>query len=529
MNYKSSQTSAVLQEPCSCDEIPFTDHYQLLKTIGHGGFGQVKLARHLLTGAEVAVKILPKEGQVFPVLSEPDIMMTLSHPHVIQLFQVIETGQNAYLVMEYASGGQLSHHIQAGGMQEEEARRLFRQIARAVDYCHKKGVVHRDLKVENIMLDARGNIKLIDFGLNARFIVGLKLNRFWGTLAYLAPEIALRQEYEGPPVDIWSLGVILYFMLTGKCPFMGNHHKHLLKLIVRGRYQIPHHVPTYAQNLICKLLTVNPKQRPTVQQILQHPWLRQSEYLPYHYHDPLPKHPDPAIIAILFDMGCDPYNTWVSVANRKFDDAMATYLILQHQISQGASYNFQLKAVHVRPRPSPHLLDPSSFPGLPKRSISEPALYNLLLPSENQLPEEAKQLGLRGIRRSSLPAINLCFLPTWTPTPAIASQHDSGSHLPSPLSILSRWTAATDSSSSFQDISTGQPHDNRRGRKTVAGRITTCFQWLCCCMPCVSKNVAPMERGQKSNRCRNRVAPGGWTAETDQTNGQPEDSVLSGS
>uniref|UniRef100_A0A8D2BAA7 non-specific serine/threonine protein kinase n=1 Tax=Sciurus vulgaris TaxID=55149 RepID=A0A8D2BAA7_SCIVU len=474
------------------------NHYHLLQTIGHGGFGQVKLARHLLTGAEVAVKILPKERQVFPVLSEPDILMTLSHPHVIQLFQVIETVQNVYIVMEYAGGGELSHHIQAGGMQEEEARRLFRQIARAVGYCHKNGVVHRDLKVENIMLDARGNIKLIDFGLSTKFISGLKLNRFWGTLTYLAPEIALQQEYEGPPVDVWSLGVILYFMLTGKCPFMGITAKHLLKLIVRGRYQIPHHVPMHAQNLICKILTVNPKQRPSVEQILQHPWLSQREHSPHHYQEPLPKQPDPAIMTILFDMGCDLYNTWVSLVNRKFDDAMATYLILQHQIRKGAGCMLQLKPVPARPRPSPPLLDPSNFPGLPKRSISEPALYNLPLPSQHQLlqlPEEDKQSGQRGIRRSSLPAINLSFLPTWTPTRATASQQDSVSHSSKPLSILSRWAEAADSSSSFQDTSTGQVHDNRRHQKRVARRITTCFQWLCCCMLCVSKDVAPVAGG----------------------------------
>ncbi|MBZ3889912.1 Sperm motility kinase 2B [Sciurus carolinensis] len=486
----------------------FTDHYELLRAIGHGGFGQVNLACHRLTGVKVAVKVLPKEGQNFPVLSEPDMMMTMNHPNVIQLFQVIETLKNIYIVMEHAGGGQLFHHVPAGGMQEEEARRLFKQLACAIGYCHEKGIMHQDLKPENIMVDAKGNIKLIDFGLSTKFMAERKLNRFWDTLAYLAPKIILQKEYKGSTVDVWNLGVILYFMLTGRHPFLQSTSRQLLKQIVPRRYHIPHHVPTQARRLIHKILNFNPKRRPTVDQILQHPWLRQSEYSPHHYREALPRHPDPEIMTLLFDMGCDPYKTWVSVATRKFDDAMATYLILQNQKSHGEGCMFQGKPVPPNVGLHPCPMDLSNVPVLPKRSASEPALCTFPFSCEHQLPEEVKEPGQKSIRRASLPAISLRFLPARTPTPRIVSQPDHVFHMLHPQKILCRRVAAAESSHSFQDTSRGQPHDNRKCWKGVTRRIAICFQQICCCMPCVSKKVAPVEEGgQKYTRFRDRAAP----------------------
>uniref|UniRef100_A0A8D2DAD6 non-specific serine/threonine protein kinase n=1 Tax=Sciurus vulgaris TaxID=55149 RepID=A0A8D2DAD6_SCIVU len=277
MYSKSSQTSVVLQGPSSCDETAFMDRYEVLRAIGCGGSSQVKLARHLLTGVEVAVKVLSKKKQDLSRYSEVNVMMGLEHPNVIQLFQVIETGQHIYIVMEHVGGGQLLDHIQSGGMREEEARRLFRQIVYAVGHCHKKDIAHRDLKVENIMVDARGNIKLLDFGISVKFRPGQKLRGFQGTLPYLAPEIIQREEYEAPLVDVWSLGVILYYMLSGTHPFRKIFPWDLATQIVEARYYIPDHIPVQARRLIRKMLTKNPVQRPTVEEILQHPWLREGE------------------------------------------------------------------------------------------------------------------------------------------------------------------------------------------------------------------------------------------------------------
>uniref|UniRef100_A0A8D2CTA8 non-specific serine/threonine protein kinase n=1 Tax=Sciurus vulgaris TaxID=55149 RepID=A0A8D2CTA8_SCIVU len=141
----------------------------------------------------------------------------MEHPHVVQLFEVIETFGAVYIVMEYAGGGPLGHHIpEAVGLQEEEARRMFRQIVSAVCHCHTKGIVHRDLKLGNVLVGAGGNVKLCDFNLSHRFTAGQKFHRLCGTPSYWAPELYQCQEYDGPAVDVWSLGVLLYHMVTGR-------------------------------------------------------------------------------------------------------------------------------------------------------------------------------------------------------------------------------------------------------------------------------------------------------------------------
>ncbi|XP_077648509.1 sperm motility kinase 2B-like [Urocitellus parryii] len=495
---KRSQTSVVLQGSSSSDETAFTDRYEVLRAIGHGGFSQVKLARHLLTGVEVAVKVLSKKKENFSGHSEANVMMDLEHPNVIQLFQVIETGQHIYIVMEHADGGQLHDYIKSGGMQEEEARRLFRQIVCAVGHCHKKDIAHRDLKVENIMLDARGNIKLLDFGISMKFRPGQKLSGFQGTLPYVAPEIIQRQEYEGPLVDAWSLGVILFYMLSGRRPFRKIFPWDLARQIVEARYHIPDHVPTQARRLIRKMLNKNPAHRPSVEEILQHPWLKEGEeYSAHQFTEPQPKRPDPALMTILFDMGYNPYRIWVSLANRKFDDSMATYLILQHQVSQG--FKIQVKPGCQRVWPHLQPTDHSNFPDLPKKCSSEPVLHTFPLSCEHQLPEEAKQPGNKGIRRFSLTLTDLHYL--------CASQHDSGSHMPNSSTIFIRDVSAADGSNFSQDTSRGQPQDNNKAWKRVTRRIAACFQQLCCCMPCVSRTVAPIQGGSKRGRFKNRVVP----------------------
>ncbi|XP_047410231.1 sperm motility kinase 2B-like [Sciurus carolinensis] len=465
-------------------ERAFTDHYEFVRAIGHGAYSQVVLARHRPTGAEVAVKVLELVPENIPVFSEPSVWMSLEHPSVAQLFQVIGTKKHIYMVMEHAGGGELLQHI-ARGMQEEEARRVFRQMVCAVGYCHHRGIVHRDLKPENIMLDARGDIKLVDFGAATRFRPGQKLRRFWGTLPYLAPETVVREEYEGPPVDVWSLGVILYFMLTQTLPFMASTSQKLLMCIVLARYHVPGRVPVKARRLIRSILTVKPQKRPTAQQISQHPWLKQGEEdAPHPWREVLPKHPDPEIMTLLLDMGLDPYQTWLSLVQRKFDAAMATYLIVQHRKSQGVGCTFQRKPVPPRFVPRPRAVDPSAFPGLPRKSKSEPALHNFPSPCEPQLPQEAKEPGQEAARRASLPAIPLGFPPTEDPTPSSASQSDSLSYLPKRWRALLRLLGRAHGNSS-QD----SPADNRKG---WTGRIATCVRRLCCCLPRASNAVVPM-------------------------------------
>nr|XP_027784509.1 sperm motility kinase 2B-like [Marmota flaviventris] len=497
MHSKSSEFSVVPQGPRSCQEKAFTDHYQVLKDIDHGAYGQVILARHLRTGAKVAVKVLPRSMWENLVHSEILAMKTLNHPNVIQLFQVIETHKQIYIVMEYMVGGSFFGLVPPGGMQEKEARRLFKQIISAVCYCHKMHILHGDLKPENVVLDARGNIRIIDFGFSVMFKPGKKLTQFGGALDYLAPECVRKEVLEGPPVDSWSLGIILYFMLTGQCPFKAAS-KELRRKILDPKLKFPWQVSAKAKRLIKKILTVDPRARLSAEKILVDPWLNQGEEkLPFH-DVPLPNLSDPTVLTMLFDMGYDPYTTWVSLSQRKFDEVMASYLIIQQQISQGAGCMKPLGR-RVAPRPCPR--DPSIFPALPQRRASEPAIHTFPLPCEHHWPQEAKESGQKSFRRASVPAIRLRFLHEKPPTPRVASQHHSVSEAPQPCPSIA-------ASHVSQDATTVHPRGHRKGWKWVRQRIAACLHRLCCCTPsCDGENEAPTPGEQKPARFTNRVVP----------------------
>jgi len=190
-------------------------HYILGKTIGEGTFGKVKLGTHILTGEKVAVKILEKErivdvADVERVAREIHILKLIQHPHVIQLFEIIETPKQLYLIMEFCSGGELFDHIVANGrIQEREACRFFHQIISGVEQIHQMSVVHRDLKPENLLLDDHKNIKIVDFGLSNTFHDGQLLKTACGSPCYAAPEMVAGQLYVPSRCDLWSCGVIL--------------------------------------------------------------------------------------------------------------------------------------------------------------------------------------------------------------------------------------------------------------------------------------------------------------------------------
>ncbi|KAM7076531.1 maternal embryonic leucine zipper kinase isoform 10-T14 [Ciconia maguari] len=200
-------------------------YYELTETIGTGGFAKVKLARHLLTGEKVAIKIMDKRalGDDLPrVKIEIDAVKNLSHQHICQLYHVIETSKKIFMVLEYCPGGELFDYIiSKDRLSEEEARVFFRQIVSAIAYVHSQGYAHRDLKPENLLIDEEHNLKLIDFGLCAKPKGGLDyhLNTCCGSPAYAAPELIQGKAYIGSEADIWSMGVLLYALLCGFLPF----------------------------------------------------------------------------------------------------------------------------------------------------------------------------------------------------------------------------------------------------------------------------------------------------------------------
>uniref|UniRef100_A0A8B9KMN2 MAP/microtubule affinity-regulating kinase 3 n=1 Tax=Astyanax mexicanus TaxID=7994 RepID=A0A8B9KMN2_ASTMX len=323
------------------DEQPHIGNYRLLKTIGKGNFAKVKLARHVLTGKEVAVKIIDKtqlnSSSLQKLFREVRIMKLLNHPNIVKLFEVIETEKTLYLVMEYASGGEVFDYLVAHGrMKEKEARAKFRQIVSAVQYCHQKCIVHRDLKAENLLLDADMNIKIADFGFSNEFTLGNKLDTFCGSPPYAAPELFQGKKYDGPEVDVWSLGVILYTLVSGSLPFDGQNLKELRERVLRGKYRIPFYMSTDCENLLKKFLILNPTKRGSLEQVMKDRWMNvgyeEEELKPYI--EPQPDYKDPKRTDIMLQMGYSQEEIQDSLVNQKYDEIMATYLLLDYRNSE---------------------------------------------------------------------------------------------------------------------------------------------------------------------------------------------------
>ncbi|XP_013366562.1 PREDICTED: serine/threonine-protein kinase SIK3 isoform X6 [Chinchilla lanigera] len=202
-------------------------------------------------------------------------MKMLCHPHIIRLYQVMETERMIYLVTEYASGGEIFDHLVAHGrMAEKEARRKFKQIVTAVYFCHCRNIVHRDLKAENLLLDANLNIKIADFGFSNLFTPGQLLKTWCGSPPYAAPELFEGKEYDGPKVDIWSLGVVLYVLVCGALPFDGSTLQNLRARVLSGKFRIPFFMSTECEHLIRHMLVLDPNKRLSMEQICRHKWMK---------------------------------------------------------------------------------------------------------------------------------------------------------------------------------------------------------------------------------------------------------------
>lgn len=255
--------------------------YQVIKTLGEGSFGKVKLAQHIQTGQRVALKIinrktLAKSDMQGRVEREISYLRLLRHPHIIKLYDVIKSRDEIIMVIEYAGKELFDYIVQRGKMLEDEARRFFQQIIAAVEYCHRHKIVHRDLKPENLLLDDHLNVKIADFGLSNIMTDGNFLKTSCGSPNYAAPEVISGKLYAGPEVDVWSSGVILYVMLCGRLPFDDEFIPALFRKISNGVYTLPNYLSEGAKRLLTRMLVVNPLNRITIHEIIEDEWFKQN-------------------------------------------------------------------------------------------------------------------------------------------------------------------------------------------------------------------------------------------------------------
>uniref|UniRef100_A0A671XTI3 BR serine/threonine kinase 2 n=1 Tax=Sparus aurata TaxID=8175 RepID=A0A671XTI3_SPAAU len=278
--------------------------YRLEKTLGKGQTGLVKLGVHCVTCQKVAIKIVNREKLSESVLMKVEreiaILKLIEHPHVLKLHDVYENKKYLYLVLEHVSGGELFDYlVKKGRLTPKEARKFFRQIMSALDFCHSHSICHRDLKPENLLLDEKNNIRIADFGMASLQVGDSLLETSCGSPHYACPEVIrvshfpmIHKKYDGRKADVWSCGVILFALLVGALPFDDDNLRNLLEKVKLGVFHMPHFIPPDCQNLLRGMIEVDATKRLTLEQIQKHTWYIGGK------NEPEPEQPVPRKVTI---------------------------------------------------------------------------------------------------------------------------------------------------------------------------------------------------------------------------------------
>ncbi|XP_034045905.1 serine/threonine-protein kinase BRSK1-like isoform X1 [Thalassophryne amazonica] len=271
--------------------------YRLEKTLGKGQTGLVKLGVHCITGQKVAIKIVNREKLSESVLMKVEreiaILKLIEHPHVLKLHDVYENNKYLYLVLEHVSGGELFDYlVKKGRLTPKEARKFFRQIISALDFCHSHSICHRDLKPENLLLDEKNNIRIADFGMASLQVGDSLLETSCGSPHYACPEVIRGEKYDGRRADVWSCGVILFALLVGALPFDHDNLRQLLEKVKSGVFHMPHFIPPDCQELLKGMIEVTADKRLTLEAIQKHPWYQGGR------NEPCPEQPPPRKVCV---------------------------------------------------------------------------------------------------------------------------------------------------------------------------------------------------------------------------------------
>ncbi|XP_056108058.1 serine/threonine-protein kinase BRSK2 isoform X2 [Rhinichthys klamathensis goyatoka] len=285
------------KENSSTPHANYVGPYRLEKTLGKGQTGLVKLGIHCVTCQKVAIKIVNREKLSESVLMKVEreiaILKLIEHPHVLKLHDVYENKKYLYLVLEHVSGGELFDYlVKKGRLTPKEARKFFRQIISALDFCHSHSICHRDLKPENLLLDEKNNIRIADFGMASLQVGDSLLETSCGSPHYACPEVIRGEKYDGRKADVWSCGVILFALLVGALPFDDDNLRNLLEKVKLGVFHMPHFIPPDCQNLLRGMIEVEAGKRLPLELIQKHTWYIGGK------NEPEPEQPVPRKVAI---------------------------------------------------------------------------------------------------------------------------------------------------------------------------------------------------------------------------------------
>lgn len=321
-------------------------NYKIDKEIGSGTFGKVYLGEHIPTKSSIAIKVLDKtkitdRSDFERVCRELKISQTILHPHLVQLYDMLETENHIFLIMEFLAGGELYDYIVSKRrLTEPETFLYFIQIVSAIDYLHKLNIVHRDLKPENLLLDKEKKIiKLVDFGLGRFYDMNAKVDTACGSPCYAPPEMLSKFKYDPIKADIWSLGIVLYAMLAGFLPFDDDNTDVLYQKIIEGKFNMPNWISSEAQDILKRIINKDPEQRMTIQDIYEHDWFKKNSGILYkqnilpaleRYHDHFSKI-DKEAISTLIKTGYSEKEILEQIKNKNFCDVYCHYNILKNQ------------------------------------------------------------------------------------------------------------------------------------------------------------------------------------------------------
>ena len=318
-------------------------NYTLGAEIGSGAFGKVVLGKHIITGETVAIKILdkiilnqtPEDYEL--VKNEMSILKLVKHKYIIQLYEILQTPNHIFIVMEYCEGKDIMDYILSRNyLTESDSLKYFQQLINALFYLHSQNIAHRDIKIDNILLDRYKNLKLIDFGLSTKYLDDKLLDQPCGTIVYSAPEVLEGQPYHGMLADVWSSGIVLYGMLSGYLPFSDNDDNVNKKLIIEGKIEMPENFSPWVKDLLKHMLDVNPMTRYTLQDIKEHPWFNMNDFILIQgiiigYHR-IPV--DETILDLCEFFNYNKNKVRNSIINNKFDSGSALYYLLVKQRSR---------------------------------------------------------------------------------------------------------------------------------------------------------------------------------------------------